>query len=123
MSELMLILFFYYVFTAMACVWFSRIVLTNSVRNFLFRGLFPFIGGTVLLVMFFQTAIDSIDPSYGSGTSLGGIGMVFILGMGVLLLGVVLMVWTRLVHPAFFTGKTLPKTTSITDDTTTIPIV
>lgn len=122
-TALGLMICFYYGVTAMACVWFFRKELTNSVRNFLFRGLFPFIGGTVLLVMFFQTAIDSIDPSYGSGTSLGGIGMVFILGMGVLLLGVVLMVWTRLVHPAFFTGKTLPKTTSITDDTTTIPIV
>ncbi len=91
--------------------------------GFLLRGLFPFIGGLVLLVMFFQTAVDSIDPAYGSGTSLGGIGMGFILGVGVLLLGVVLMIWTRVKHPAFFAGKTLPKTTSVTDDTTTIPIV
>ena len=107
----------------MACVWYFRKELTGSVRDFLFRGLFPGLGGLVLLVMFFQTAIDSIDPSYGSSTSLGGIGMVFILGMGVLLLGVVLMIWTRIAHPAFFAGETLPKTTSVTDDTSTITTI
>lgn len=122
-TALGLMICFYYGVTAMACIWYFRKELTGSVRQFLFRGLFPFIGGVVLLVMFFQTAVDSIDPSYGSGTSLGGVGMVFVLGMGVLLLGVVLMLWTRFVHPAFFTGKTLPRTTSISDDTTTIPTI
>lgn len=122
-TALGLMICFYYGITAMACVWYFRKELTGSVRDFLFRGLFPGIGGVVLLVMFFQTAVDSIDPSYGSGTSLGGIGMVFILGMGVLLLGVVLMIWTRIKHPAFFAGETLPKTTSVTDDTTTITTI
>lgn len=122
-TALGLMICFYYGVTAMACVWYFRKELTGSVRHFLFRGLFPLLGGIVLLVMFFQTAIDSIDPSYGSGTSLGGIGMVFILGMGVLLLGVALMLWTRFVHPAFFTGQTLPRSTSVTDDTTTIPTI
>lgn len=122
-TALGLMICFYYGVTALACVWFFRNELTGSVRHFLFRGLFPLIGGVVLLVMFFQTAVDSIDPSYGSGTSLGGIGMVFILGMGVLLLGVILMLWTRFKHPAFFTGSTLPKSTSLTDDTTTIPTI
>ena len=104
-------------------MWYFRKELTGSVRDFLFRGLFPGIGGLVLLLMFFQTAVDSIDPAYGSGTSIGGIGMVFILGMGVLLLGVVLMFWTRIAQPGFFRGETLPKTTSVTEDTTTIPII
>lgn len=118
-----LMICFYYGVTAMACVWYFRKELTGSVHQFLFRGLFPFIGGIVLLDMFFQTATDSIDPSYDSGTSLGGVGMVFVLGMGVLLLGVVLMLWTRFVHPAFFAGKTLPRSTSVSDDTTTIPTI
>lgn len=122
-TALGLMICFYYGITAMACVWYFRKELTGSVRDFLFRGLFPGIGGTVLLVMFFQTAVDSIDPNYGSGTSLGGIGMVFILGMGVLLLGVVLMLWTRVKHPAFFTGETLPKATSVSDDTTTLTTI
>lgn len=122
-TALGLMICFYYGVTAIACVWYFRKELTGSVRDFLFRGLFPGIGGVVLLLMFFQTAVDSIDPAYGSGTSIGGIGMVFILGMGVLLLGVVLMFWTRIAQPAFFRGETLPKTTSVTEDTTTIPII
>src|SRR5699024_11979044 len=48
-TALGLMICFYYGVTAMACVWFFRKELTGSVRNFLFRGLFPFIGGIVLL--------------------------------------------------------------------------
>src|SRR5699024_8107283 len=71
-TALGLMICFYYGVTAMACVWYFRKDLTGSVRYFLCRGLFPRLGGIVLLVMFFQPAIDSIAPTYGSGTSFGG---------------------------------------------------
>ena len=118
-TALGLMICFYYGITALACVWYFRREWFTSVGNALTTFLFPLIGGLVLLVMFCVTAMDSTDPDYGSGSSVFGVGTVFILGMGVLAIGVVLMMWTRLRHPAYFRGETLPKT----DSTRPIPII
>ncbi|WP_404464959.1 hypothetical protein LG274_01460 [Micrococcus antarcticus] len=85
------------------------------------ESIFAVLPGLVLLVMFCVTALDSTDPDPddGSGSSVFGVGTVFILGMGVLAIGVVLMMWTRLRHPAYFRGETLPQT----DSTRPIPII
>lgn len=114
-----LMICFYYGITALACVWYFRREWFTSVGNALTTFLFPLIGGFVLLVMFCVTALDSTDPDDGSGSSVFGVGTVFILGMGVLAIGVVLMMWTRLRHPAYFRGETLPQT----DSTRPIPII
>lgn len=119
-TALGLMICFYYGITAFACVWFFRKEITDSVRGFFFRFLFPLIGGTMLLTMFFITAFDSIDPSYGSGSSIFGVGTVFVLGMGILLLGVVLMLFTRLRHPEFFRSEILPRVTAEEDDTNAV---
>lgn len=114
-TALGLMICFYYGITALACVWYFRRELFVSARAVVLRFLFPLIGGVILLVMFVETAVDSLSPDYGSGSSLGGVGMVFILGMGVLLLGVVLMIWVRVRQPGFFHGETLPLSESTTD--------
>lgn len=75
----------------------------------------PALGGGFLLLMFFITAYGSLDPDYGSGSSIFGVGSVFVLGMGILVLGLAIMLFTRLAHPAFFKGETLKKITSDTD--------
>ncbi|WP_026549015.1 APC family permease [Arthrobacter sp. Br18] len=98
---------FYYGITALACVWYFRTIAFSSVRNLLLKFLAPLLGGVILMVMFVKTAIDSMDPSYGSGSELGGVGMVFILGIGVILLGAVLMLVMSRVNPAFFRGEVL----------------
>ena len=118
-TALGLMICFYYGITALACVWYFRREWSTSAGNALNTFLFPLLGGIVLLVMFTVTAVDSTDPDYGSGSSIGGVGTVFILGMGVLVLGVALMLWTRLRHPAYFRGETLPRT----DSTRPIPII
>jgi hypothetical protein len=100
---------FYYGITALACVWFFRAVAFSSARAFLFKFLAPLLGGVILLVMFVKTAYDSMDPEYGSGSSVGGVGMVFILGMGVILLGVVSMLVMARIRPEFFRGKVLAR--------------
>ncbi|MFF5792052.1 APC family permease [Paeniglutamicibacter sp. NPDC012692] len=100
---------FYYGVTALACVWYFRRELFSSARNIVFKFLAPLVGGVVLLVMFFSTARDSMSPDYGSGSNIGGLGMVFILGMGVLLLGVIIMVVMRVRQPGFFKGETLKR--------------
>ncbi|MBM7831938.1 amino acid transporter [Agromyces cerinus] len=100
---------FYYGITAFACVWFFRSVWFRSVRNVFFTLLAPLVGGVILAVLFVTTLIDSMDPSYGSGSNIGGVGLVFILGMVVLLGGAAVMLWQWRKRPAFFRGETLSR--------------
>ena len=100
---------FYYGITAFACVWFFRRIWWRSVRNFFFTLLFPLVGGVILGVLFFTTLIDSMNPDYGSGSNVFGVGLVFVLGMVVLLSGVVIMLWQAWKRPAFFRGETLSR--------------
>ncbi|MFP8906127.1 APC family permease [Streptomyces atacamensis] len=103
---------FYYGITALACVWYFRKELGRSLKAFLMKGLLPGIGGILLLVFFVQTCYDSMDPSYGSGSQIGGVGLVFVLGVTVLLLGVVVAIVQRLRRPEYFRGETLPRSDS-----------
>ncbi|MET1051592.1 MAG: APC family permease [Mycetocola sp.] len=98
---------FYYGITAFAAVWYFRTQLFASFRNFVFMLLFPLVGGIILAVLFFTTIIDSMDPDYGSGSNIGGIGLVFILGMVVIVSGIVIMIIQAIRRPAFFRGETL----------------
>lgn len=106
-----LMICFYYALTAFACTWYFRHSLFSSVRNFLMRLLFPVLGGLVLTVVFFQTAVDSWAPDFGSGSELFGVGLVFILGIGILAAGVVVMLVVARRHPGFFRGETIRKDT------------
>ena len=103
-----LLIAFYYGLSGFACVWFFRRTLTSSLRNFVMRGLFPFLGGVMLLGAFVVAAYQYAKPDYRY-TSLGGIGSVFVIGIGSLVLGVVLMFAWQSRHPAYFRGETLPK--------------
>jgi amino acid transporter len=98
---------FYYGITAFACVWYFRKQWFDSMRNVFFTFLFPLIGGVILAVLFVTTLVDSIDPDYGSGSQIGGIGLVFILGMLIIVVGIGIMIWQSIVRPAFFRGETL----------------
>lgn len=100
---------FYYGITALACVWTFRRELFVSRRAVVLKLLCPLIGGTVLLLMFVKTAIDSLDPDYGSGSAIGGIGMVFVLGIGIILIGILLMLLQSRRSPGFFRGETLSR--------------
>ncbi|WP_047866712.1 APC family permease [Rubrobacter aplysinae] len=107
-----LMIAFYYSLTAFSCVWYFRGELLASLKNFLFKGLFPGLGGIMLAILFVKTAIDTWDPAYGTGGTIFGIGNVFVLGVGLLLLGIVLMFAWRLRAPAFFRGETLTRDTA-----------
>jgi hypothetical protein len=91
-ASLGLFIAFYYGLTGFACVWYFRRVLTASVRNLLFRGVFPLCGALLMTAAFVLSAVDMLDPAYGS-TVLLGVGGAFVIGVGALLLGVVLMAW------------------------------
>ena len=60
----------------------------------------------MLLLAFIKACFLYADPNYGS-TTMFGIGGVFVLGIGALLIGVVLMFAYNAVAPAFFRGDTM----------------
>ena len=102
---------FYYGLTAFGCVWFFRHSLFNSAYTVIFKLLFPLLGGLGLFAVLLITLRDSASPDYGSGASIGGVGLVLILGLGLILAGVVVMLVMRARQPAFFRGETLRRDT------------
>ena len=106
-ASLGIMICFYYGITAFACVWYFRHELFTSGSNIVFKLIFPLVGGLMLAAVFYISVKDSFDPEYGSGAEIGGVGLVFILAVGILLLGAVLMVIWRVLDPAFFRGETL----------------
>ncbi|WP_433571647.1 APC family permease [Streptomyces sp. CA-251247] len=106
-----LMICFYYALTAFACAWYFRRELLHSGRDFVFKGLFPLLGGVLLAAVFGKTLYDMWDPAYGSGSAVFGVGSVFVIGVGLLLLGVVLMLVMQRRSPAFFRGEVLTKDT------------
>ncbi|WP_307714960.1 APC family permease [Streptomyces sp. V4I23] len=106
-----LMICFYYSITAFACVWFFRKELSRSAANLMIKGVLPGVGGLMLTAVFAKTLYDMWDPAYGSGSSVLGMGSVFVIGVGLLLLGVVLMLVMQRRSPAFFRGEVLTKET------------
>jgi amino acid transporter len=104
LSALSLMIAFYYALTGLACVVFYRRELTKSVKNFVFIGVGPLVGAAILGFLFVKSAIDLSDAenSY-TGQSILGLGVPFVIGMGFLLLGfVLLLVWKFLGNERFF---------------------
>ncbi|MCW2808283.1 MAG: putative amino acid permease [Marmoricola sp.] len=103
-----LLIAFYYGLTGFACAWFYRTTMWRRPRDVVMQGLLPLLGGVLLLVFFLIAAKTYADPTYGF-TSIAGVGGVFLIGIGSLLLGVVLMLIYQRIAPAYFRGETLPK--------------
>lgn len=105
---------FYYAITGFACVWFFRKDLTRSARDFFFKGLFPLLGALMLTYAFVQSAIDMWQIDYGY-TELLGIGGTFVIGIGSLAFGLVLMfVWYLFPRSKrFFRGESLNRDTEV----------
>ncbi|WP_199253792.1 APC family permease [Mycolicibacterium mengxianglii] len=104
---------FYYGVTAYACVWYFRRTLFESARNLFFRGIFPLLGALAMTWAFIQSAVDMIAPDYGY-TAFGPVGGVFVLGVGMLVLGIPLMLACfAFGTKRFFRGETLTATTEV----------
>lgn len=100
---------FYYGLTAFAAVWYFRKEWFASVRDFFFKLFSPLVGGTILLILLIMTLRESIDPDFGSGSQIFGVGLVFVLTVGLIGLGVVLMIISYFVAPDFFKGETISR--------------
>jgi amino acid transporter len=105
---------FYYALTGFSCVWYFRHDLTRSVGGFVTRGLLPLLGAVALTFVFLRSAADMYDPE-NNYTTLFGVGAAFVLGIGGLLLGVVLMIALSFVPDLkpFFHGVTLTRETPV----------
>jgi amino acid transporter len=99
-----LLIAFYYGLTGFACVWYYRRHLHG--RNLWTKGVLPGLGGLMLLGAFVEASIGYANPDGGETTVLG-VGGVFVIGIGALVLGAVLMVVYSRVNPPFFRGETL----------------
>ncbi len=118
-SAIGLMIAFYYGMTGFACAWWFRRDLRNSAKDLFLKGIFPFLGGAILLAFFVYGAYE--DWKASSGTSYWtlpfsphwAIGGIFLTGIGALVLGVVLMEIYRFVNPPFFKGVTLNRNTPI----------
>ena len=104
---------FYYGITAYACVWYFRRGLFSSARNLFMRGAFPLLGALAMTWAFVQSAVDMIKPDYGY-TAYGPLGGVFVVGVGMLALGVPLMLLCYAFGTKrFFRGETLTPETEV----------
>jgi amino acid transporter len=105
---------FYYGLTGIACIWFYRHTLTDSVRHLVNRGIIPALGGIFLFVMFVYATVQFAHKDYlqdgdGKNITLLGMGAVAVVGIGSLLFGFILLALQWRANPAYFQGRTLPK--------------
>ncbi|KJL47538.1 Putrescine importer PuuP [Microbacterium hydrocarbonoxydans] len=105
---------FYYSITGFACVWYFRADLRKSPRDLFFKGIFPLLGGLMLAAAFVQSAIDMWDVDYGYSV-IFGIGGTFVVGIGSLAVGLVLMfVWYLFPRSKrYFGGESLNMDTEV----------
>ena len=105
---------FYYAITGYACIWYFRRELFTSRYNVMFKFLFPLLGALMLTAAFVLSIRDMIDPDYGY-TVLFGVGGVFVVGVGSLAFGAVLMIiWYFFAgSKPFFRSESLNRDTDV----------
>src|SRR5262249_23533646 len=95
---------FYYGLTGFACALYYRRELFKSLKNFIMVGVVPTLGGLMLTGIFIKAFSDynttSTEVNYTGGVL--GIGTPVAIGVGLLLLGVVVMVFANIAYPRFF---------------------
>lgn len=98
---------FYYGLTGFACTIYYRKELFKSLKNFVMVGIAPTLGGLMLAGIFVKAFSDynttSTEVNYTGGVF--GIGTPVAIGVGLLLLGVVVMVFAQFAYPKFFKRK------------------
>jgi hypothetical protein len=82
-------------------VWFFRRTLLRSVRDLVTKGILPAVGGVSLLGAF-VLSITSYWPAASSYSSFHGIGGIFLIGAGSLVVGVVVMMVTARFQRSYF---------------------
>ncbi len=96
LSALSLMIAFYYGLTGIACVIYWRKELFLSAKNFIFIGIAPLVGASLLGYLLYESVGDLSDPkaSY-SGTEVVGLGVPLVIAIVFMSLGLVLMLAWR----------------------------
>jgi amino acid transporter len=102
-AALGLMIAFYYGITGYAVPIFYRRQILGSVKKFLLLGLFPLLGGLTLTWVLIAS-LDSLwyPANSESGTSWFGVGPPFVLGVGFIVAGIVLMLVSSGFYKPFF---------------------
>jgi amino acid transporter len=90
--------------TGLACTFYYRKELLKSGKNFLLMGVAPAVGGILFVAILIKVIYDDYNPA-NSLTSFHGIGGIFLMGVGTMLVGVVLMIIMWVLQPEFFRRK------------------
>src|SRR5699024_8276329 len=104
----------YYAITSFACIWYLRKNLFDTGRNVVMRFLFPLIGGIMMTIVFVLSCVFMLDPDYGE-TTIWGVSGTFVMGVGALALGVVVMyIWSKFPGAKeYFAGESLNEDTPV----------
>jgi amino acid transporter len=97
---------FYYGFTGVACGWYFRHELRESTRNLLLMGIGPFLGGLMLFGIGIKAAFYYANTKNVESKPILGITLPLWMGIGGMLLGAVIMVFSRPYFKEFFSRKT-----------------
>jgi amino acid transporter len=101
-----LLIAFYYGLAGLAAAWWFRRQIGRSAKDLWFKGILPLLGGVIMFAAFIKTAVDSYASDFGE-TALFGVGGVFLLGVGSILLGIVLMIIWNAMRPEYFRGTAI----------------
>ncbi|MET0860050.1 MAG: APC family permease [Microbacterium sp.] len=105
----------YYAATAIAAVVYFAPGLRGNGKKILVSGVLPALGAVLMIIAFVASAIDMARPEY-IGESILGVGSVFWIGVGALVLGLVVTWALRPVYRDFFGSRTIPVGTVLDDD-------
>lgn len=84
---------FYYGLTGIAATWYYRKLLFQSIGNLVFAGIFPLAGGLGFFYILYESA---------KGLTIGQ----FWTGIGAMLIGIPLLIWSWIHNPAFYRQPT-----------------
>ncbi|HEX3814806.1 MAG TPA: APC family permease [Mycobacteriales bacterium] len=129
-SAIGLTIAFYYGLTGFTCFWYYRRELRGSAHDLWIKGIIPLLGGVMLFAALVRTVYDDWHPDFGYTSWLmpfwphWHIGGIFILGVGSMVLGVVLMFIYEAIRPPFFRGETLNASTPVlVPEDSAVPLV
>ena len=91
--------------TGLACTVYYRKELLKSVKNFFLIGVAPTVGAILFALILVKVIHDDYPYDNGNGmsyTGIHGIGGVFLIGVGTMVVGVILMIITWIFKPEFF---------------------
>jgi len=109
-----LLIAFYYGLTGFTSAWAFRREIGSGIKPALQKVIMPLLGGLILFAAMFKTGYDLLDPE-NSETTILGIGGAFLLGVGSMLIGVVIMIVHNIMQPAFYRGQTLRADVVVTE--------